>query len=1078
MKHEAVPGPTAADVEITALIATLLDAGERLQSLTHGEVDSVAGTAGRPYLLHDAQVFLREHDAARNTAILNSLPANIALLDPEGTIVSVNEAWKSFARANVMPAPGAGLGQNYLELCDRAAGPDNDESTLAAQAIRSVLSGRESSAKLEYPCHSPTEQRWFLMSVTPVGREGPRGAVVMHLDISQRRRAEQALGALSVETGRRERILSTMLSSISDFAYLYDRQGRFLFANQPLLDFWGITLEQAVGRSIHDLGYPVAISQRLEQQIEKVYVDGLSVTGETQFIAKSGKAGCYEYILSPVMAPDESVEFVVGTTRDITDRKISEDALRLSIDQQGESARLLSIERSRLLDAQRVAKIGSWETDLATLAVYWSEETRRIFEADPAQAFTTHGAFLQLVLPHDRARVEREFWDSLHFPDPHVSEHRLLLPDDRIKYIEARWQVMFNAAGMAECVVGTSQDVSERRLADVRIQRLNRVYLVLSQINALIVRVKSREELFEEACRIAVQAGQFSLAWIGVVDQGAQRVFPVASVGADGEFLARIGERLSIAADAPMGYGPTAVAVRENRFVVVNDIATDPAVHHVQLHLDRGLRSLVSLPLVVGGEVVAVLGLHAAEADYFDEAELSLLLELAGDIAFAVDHIDKSDQLNYVAYYDALTGLANRGLFLERSWQCLRSAGIAGHGAAMVLIDLERFKGFNDSLGQSAGDELLRKVGAWLTAHLDEPSMLARVGADVFALMLVDSPHPGDAARHLERLIQSFHEHPFVLEDGVFRIAGKFGAAMYPEDGTDPQSLFLKAESALKSAKSGSHRHLFYTQKMTEAVARRLALENQLRHALDNQEFVLHYQPKVDLRSGRVSGAEALIRWNDPRAGMVPPAQFIPILEETGLIQAVGRWALRQALGDYLRWRDSGLPAPRIAVNVSPLQLRDAGFVADIARLLTVRDFAADGLELEITESMIMADINQSIASLQALREMNVRVAIDDFGTGFSSLGYLSKLPVDALKIDRSFVNDMTHSPEGLSLVSTIITLAHSLNLKVVAEGVETEEQRGLLKLLRCDEMQGYLYSKPLPLEEFEARFLRAQAPH
>jgi EAL domain-containing protein (putative c-di-GMP-specific phosphodiesterase class I) len=263
---------------------------------------------------------------------------------------------------------------------------------------------------------------------------------------------------------------------------------------------------------------------------------------------------------------------------------------------------------------------------------------------------------------------------------------------------------------------------------------------------------------------------------------------------------------------------------------------------------------------------------------------------------------------------------------------------------------------------------------------------------------------------------------------------------------------------------------------MTNTVAGNLTLENQLRQALDNEEFVLHYQPKVNLESGKLTGAEALIRWNDPRTGLVPPGRFIPVLEETGLIFEAGRWALRKSIEDYLRWRAAGLPAVRIAVNVSPLQLRNRGFVDEVEHAVAIDSQAAAGLELEITESLIMQDVKHNIASLKAIRAMGVTIAIDDFGTGFSSLSYLARLPVDTLKIDRSFVIDMTASAEGLALVSTIINLAHSLKLKVVAEGVETEEQSRLLRLLNCDDMQGFLFSKPVPGEIFETRFLAPAA--
>ncbi|MGB5079992.1 MAG: bifunctional diguanylate cyclase/phosphodiesterase, partial [Burkholderiales bacterium] len=394
------------------------------------------------------------------------------------------------------------------------------------------------------------------------------------------------------------------------------------------------------------------------------------------------------------------------------------------------------------------------------------------------------------------------------------------------------------------------------------------------------------------------------------------------------------------------------------------------------------------------------------------------------------------------------------------------------HRLALFLFDLERFKNINDSLGRPAGDALLKQVAEWLTRNLGDASLFARIDADHFAIVLPEVRQGGDVARLLEKTAAAFLEHPFRLNDAVFRIAAKVGAALFPDDGADADTLFRNAEAALKKAKARGDRYLFYTQAMTEAVAGTLTLENQLRQALDKEEFVLHYQPAVSLASGKLTGAEALIRWNDPRTGLVPPGRFIPVLEETGLIYEAGRWALRKAIEDYLRWRNAGLPAVRIAVNVSPLQLRNRGFVEEIRQVVSVDAHAPAGLELEITESLIMEDIKHNIASLKAIRALGVTIAIDDFGTGFSSLSYLARLPVDTLKIDRSFVVDMTAAPEGLALVSTIITLAHSLKLKVVAEGVETEEQSRLLRLLDCDEMQGFLFGKPVPGEIFETKYL------
>jgi diguanylate cyclase (GGDEF)-like protein len=449
-----------------------------------------------------------------------------------------------------------------------------------------------------------------------------------------------------------------------------------------------------------------------------------------------------------------------------------------------------------------------------------------------------------------------------------------------------------------------------------------------------------------------------------------------------------------------------------------------------------------------------------------------LLTELAGDVAFAIAQIAKQERLDYLAYYDVLTGLANRRLFLERVAQYARIATGGGHKLALCLIDLERFKNINDSLGRTAGDSLLRQLAAWLTAQAGDASLVARIDADRFALVMPSVGDEEEVARILERALKAFSNHSFVLNDTEYRMAAKIGVAILPEDGVDAETLHKHAEVALKKAKAGGDRYLFYAQKMTETVVLRLNLENQLRRALELDEYVLHYQPKIDAVSGELVGAEALIRWNDPRTGLVPPGRFIPLLEETGLIHEVGRWALNQAMDDYLRWRSAGLSVVRIAVNLSPPQLRHRDFVAEVRRIVGVDANAAAGLELEITESLIMQDVKLSIANLQALREMGVRVAIDDFGTGYSSLSYLSKLPVDTVKIDRSFIQEMVSGKDRLKLVSIIINLAHSLKLTVVAEGVETHQQSRLLRLLGCDEMQGFLFSKPLPAANFEEKYL------
>jgi diguanylate cyclase (GGDEF)-like protein/PAS domain S-box-containing protein len=628
--------------------------------------------------------------------------------------------------------------------------------------------------------------------------------------------------------------------------------------------------------------------------------------------------------------------------------------------------------------------------------------------------------------------------------------------------------------GERRTIVTLVRDITERKEAEARIIRLNRVHAVLTGINTLIVRVPSRDELFVEACRIATEQGGFPMIWMGMVDRATMKIVPMAAVGISEEFLEFVREKSSLHEGAPFGSTLAARAVRERRAVWVNDLeANTEVLFHARL-MAAGIRSMAVFPLLIAEEVVGVVALYAAETEFFRGDELKLLTELTGDIAFAIDHIAKQERLDYIAYYDVLTGLANRGLFLERAEQYIRSAGIGRRKLALFLIDLERFKNINDSLGRPAGDALLRQVAQWLIGYVGDANLLARIGADQFGVVLPDIQRVEEVARVLENTLQALLSHAFVAADVVLRISAKVGLALYPEDGADADTLFKNAESALKGAKSSGARYLCYAEEMTASMAERLSLENRLRQALEGDEFVLHYQPKVNLVSGELTGVEALLRWNDPLTGMVPPNRFIPLLEETGLIHEVGRWALHEAVADYGRWRETGLRAVRIAVNVSPLQLRNRSFVAEIEQALGANAAAAAGLELEITESVIMEDVRFSIASLRAIRALGVGIAIDDFGTGFSSLSHLARLPVNTLKIDRSFIIDMTVSPEGLALVSTIINLAHSLKLNVVAEGVETKEQSQLLRVLNCDEMQGYLFSKPLPREIFEAKYLGA----
>jgi diguanylate cyclase (GGDEF)-like protein len=603
--------------------------------------------------------------------------------------------------------------------------------------------------------------------------------------------------------------------------------------------------------------------------------------------------------------------------------------------------------------------------------------------------------------------------------------------------------------------------------AAIRIKRLNRVLSVLSAINGLIVRTIDLDELLREACRIAVEAGQFPKAWIGLVDTQTNKLRFAAGHGATEAFYQSLRLRLSEDMLDPTNYA--AKALKDLRPIVVNDLREERVT--LKDMTETGSRAVAVLPLIIDGQGVGVISIHAEIAGFFDDEEMKVLIELAADISYALAHLRKSDRIQYLANYDQVTGLPNRGLFSERLSLALQKQTDDGSMLAVVLLDLERFRRINETFGRVVGDELLQLVARRLQ---QADASAARISVDVFAIELRAGRSVTELVRAFEDLSARCFGNPFELAGEQLRISCRGGIAVFPSDGSTAETLLRHAEAALRQAKLTSEHSAFYSPDLNARAAEALAMESGLRRAIERDEFVLYYQPKITLSDRRICGLEALIRWRDPQGGMVLPGRFIPVLEESGQIGEVGEWALRQALKDQERWRAAGLSPPRVAVNVSAMQLSKLDFAQVIAKIMAGR--AGASLELEITESMIMEQVDRSIAALKQIRALGVSVAIDDFGTGYCSLSYVAKLPVNSLKIDRAFIVGMTEGSDGLAIVSSIIALAHSLKLKVVAEGVETEEQEQKLRLLACDEAQGYLFSRPVPYEAIE-ELLRAGRP-
>ena len=438
---------------------------------------------------------------------------------------------------------------------------------------------------------------------------------------------------------------------------------------------------------------------------------------------------------------------------------------------------------------------------------------------------------------------------------------------------------------------------------------------------------------------------------------------------------------------------------------------------------------------------------------------------------------EMADQISRLAEHDFLTGLPNRLLLNDRIGQAIALAERNHVKIAVLFMDLDGFKHINDSLGHSAGDKLLQCVASRLRECVRAPDTVSRQGGDEFIVLLQGVKAPEDAAVAAKRLLKSLAETYFMGEHNL-HITASIGVSLFPDDGPDAETLIKNADTAMYQAKEGGRQsYRFFKPEMTVRAVDRQSIEEDLRCALERNEFTLHYQPKFNLATGSITGAEALLRWSHPTRGSVSPAQFIPIAEDSGLIVPIGAWVLREACSQARAWLAAGLPIESIAVNVSAIEFRSEDFLVNLFAIVDETDLDPKYLELEVTESVLMKNAELASSILQTLRGRGVRVAIDDFGTGYSSLSYLRKLPVDALKIDQSFVRQIAEGPDGATIVTAIISMGRSLRLKVVAEGVETAEELELLKAQQCDEAQGYRFSRPIPSKRFGA-LLRAERNH
>ena len=613
-------------------------------------------------------------------------------------------------------------------------------------------------------------------------------------------------------------------------------------------------------------------------------------------------------------------------------------------------------------------------------------------------------------------------------------------------------------------LVAVTRDVTERRLQEARAAHFTQVLKMHSAIHSAVLRIRDSEELLQEVCRVAVELGAYASAIVSMVDPGGLKARPKYRSG-----LTIPWEPVEIVigngtdADASV----TAQALRTGELALCSDLRhSEQAVLGREELLRLGMLSIIALPLSVDGARVGALTLLCDSEKRIDEEELMLLQDAAVALGLGLRSQQHADAAQFLTHYDPLTGLPKRALFCEQVNALIRLSSAPLLHPIVGVFDIHDLSGFNDTYGRSFGDSLLQKVAERLRRIADSERHVGHLGGGTFALAMREASGVTDSVAAM--IDREVFDQPFETDGRTFRVTGRSGLARYPLDGHDAATLVQKAEAALSRAKASGERYLHFKLEMRSDVVNRLQLEHELREAIEAQQFLLYYQPQISIATGRIESVEALLRWNNPQAGILLPAQFLPVLESSEMIVTVGNWVLARASDDCREFRRRALGPLRISINVSALQIRRRAFVQEVLR--NVEGFGRDGygIDIEITETSVLQDLEDTRGKLHRLREAGIRIAIDDFGTGYSSLGLLPTLPIDILKIDRAFIQGLPENPASVALTSSIIQIASAFGLATVAEGVESVAQLEKLRTLNCHQSQGYLHWKPMPIGALE----------
>jgi diguanylate cyclase (GGDEF)-like protein/PAS domain S-box-containing protein len=845
--------------------------------------------------------------------------------------------------------------------------------------------------------------------------------------LERQRRSLQALG----KSEARFRAL-TQLSS--DWHWEHDENQVFTSMSEHVLEKSGVSAESVLGKTRWqlDLRYSTADRARLEADIDARHpfrdfeFSRIDEDGTKRFAQVSGE---------PMFDDEGNYIGYRGIGKDITERKQREEDLRrfrAAMDSTSDAIFLIDRERMRYVDVNAAA---------CAMMGYTHDE---LMQLGPANLLSISPEELQRGLD---AVIDNDGGTE-------TFESQLRRNDGSQVWCEIRRRAQRSADGWI--IVSVVRDITLRREDEQAFLHQTMQQSLIAEFGKQALLSADLGELLHNALELASD-GLYA-EFCRVVQLTADGQALVVRAGSGWE--ARAGEQGTIETDSLAQYRH---AVAASEPVVIEDLERETRFTASAVLRAHGIRSGIEVPIVGTSGTFGVFGVYSMEPSQFAAESVNFLKSVANIVAIAIDRKSVEDKLAHLAQFDTLTGLPNRDLFRDRLAQSLTLARRNDWLAGVMFIDLDRFKAVNDTYGHGIGDKLLAKVAVRLKECVRAGDTVGRLGGDEFAIVLSKLMKDDDAALVAKKVIAAL-VRPFILEGNETYMSASLGIALYPGDGKDSDILLKNADTAMYRAKEqGRNTYRFYLPQMNERAMERLQVETRLRGALERGEFRLYYQPKVNLDSGKISGFEALLRWQHPERGLVPPIEFISILEEIGIVVPVGEWVVRSVCEQLNAWREQGVPLLPVAVNLSARQFQQKNLDTVIGGILNETGVDPGLLEFELTESLLMNDAEEAARTLNNMKAYGVRLAVDDFGTGYSSLAYLKRFPLDTLKIDRAFVRDVTTNPDDAAIAVAIINLAHSLQLNVVAEGVETAAQLNFLRERGCDEMQGFYFAQPLP---------------